>query len=153
MWYKQDIPVLVCGKGKDTHAKRQWRGGEGQERSVPMIKNIQPPSIQQQKKNNPVPKQKKPIYFLCTVIFFCLSLSLFLLVLIPPLDSFCLIPLILKPIMTDFTLVAPEPLRFSNSPTESLHCAVTCSLSVGDDDQSYTSSSWSVVSDFEEPAG
>ncbi|CAO3687370.1 unnamed protein product [Umbelopsis ramanniana] len=55
--------------------------------------------------------------------------------------------------MTDFTLVAPEPLRFSNSPTESLHCAVTCSLSVGDDDQSYTSWSWSVLSDFEEPAG
>ncbi|KAI8581404.1 hypothetical protein K450DRAFT_232917 [Umbelopsis ramanniana AG] len=53
--------------------------------------------------------------------------------------------------MTDFTLVAPEPLRFSNSQPESLHYAVTCSL--GDDDQSYTSSSWSVLSDFEEPAG
>ncbi|KAG2189297.1 hypothetical protein INT44_004439 [Umbelopsis vinacea] len=53
--------------------------------------------------------------------------------------------------MTDFTLVAPEPLRFSNSQAESLHYAVTCSLS--DDDQSYTSSSWSVLSDLAESAG
>jgi hypothetical protein len=51
--------------------------------------------------------------------------------------------------MTDFTLVAPEPLRFSNSPAESLHRAVTCSHSPGDDDHSYTPSPWSAVCDSE----
>ncbi|GAB5586344.1 hypothetical protein Unana1_01244 [Umbelopsis nana] len=53
--------------------------------------------------------------------------------------------------MTDFTLIAPEPLRFSNSPAESLHHAVDSQLSPGDDEHSYTPLPWSVAGETDEP--
>ncbi|CAO3680696.1 unnamed protein product [Umbelopsis vinacea] len=52
--------------------------------------------------------------------------------------------------MTDFTLVAPEPLRFSNSPADSLCHVVECQLSPRDDDLSHRHSTWTAVSKYDE---
>lgn len=70
--------------------------------------------------------------------------------LLPPLFHLYNTLIYPNPSMTDFTLVAPEPLRFSNSPAESLCHVVECQLSPRDDDLSHRHSTWAAVSEYDE---